>query len=239
MATSSRRLIHVYSDPYRSVGTAVRRWTEFVTLYLGVPLLLRFVASPRFLLPVLWLAGAVVWSCLSLTRWPDRFRVLYAWDGTRSQLNVVVLRFAVAALALTLLLALFEPQALFGLPRHNPLLWGVIMIAYPLISVCPQGIVYRVFYDARYAALFGSRTRLSLVVGAAVFSLAHLPFRNPWALAFTFVGGLMFLSSYRATRRVGLSNVEHALYGDFIFTVGWGKYLYHGTQALIETAAGG
>ena len=238
MERSSEQLIRVYEDPYRSVGAAVVRWVEFVVLYLGVPLVLRFVAPPRFLLPILWLAGAVVWSCLSFSRWPDRFRVLYAWDGTRPRCKTVLLRFAGAALALTLLLALLEPGALLGLPRRNPLLWGLILICYPLISVCPQGVVYRVFYEARYAALFGARPRLSLVVGAAVFSAAHLPFRNPWAMAFTFVGGLLFLSSYRATGRVGLSNAEHALYGDFLFTIGWGKYLYHGTQAMLDAVGG-
>ncbi len=238
MTQSVEQVIRVYEDPYCSVGAAVGRWAEFAALYLGVPLVLRFVAPPRFLLPILWLAGAVVWICLACSRWFDRPRVLYAWDGTRPRLKTVLLRFAGGALALTLLLALLEPGALLGLPRRDPLLWGLILVCYPLISVCPQGIIYRVFYEARYAALFGANRRLSLVAGAVVFSAAHLPFRNPWALAFTFVGGLLFLSSYRATGRVGLSNAEHALYGDFLFTIGWGKYLYHGTQAMVEAVGG-
>ena len=210
----------LYAAPYRSPATAIWRWLEFTLLYIGVPLALRFWAPPHALLPVLWLAGAFVWACLACKQWPERRRVLYAWDGAGARFKTVLWRFGFAALALTLLLAVLEPGALFNLPRHKRLLWGVIMVCYPLISVCPQGIIYRVFYDARYAALFGPNPRVSLVVGAAVFSLAHLPFRNPWALAFTFVGGLLFLSTYRATRRVSLANVEHALYGDFIFTVG-------------------
>ncbi len=238
MEQSPEHVIRVFEDPYRSAGAAAGRWIEFAALYLGVPLVLCFAAPPYFLLPVLWLAAAAVWGCLAFSRWPGRRRVLYAWDGTRPRLKIVLLRFAGAAPALTLLLALHEPGALLGLPRRDPFLWGLVMVCYPLISVCPQGVVYRVFYEARYAALFGANRRLSLVAGAAVFGIAHLPFRNPWALAFTFVGGLLFLSSYRATGRVGLSNAEHALYGDFLFTIGWGKYLYHGTQAMVEAVGG-
>jgi membrane protease YdiL (CAAX protease family) len=129
-----------------------------------------------------------------------------------------------------------DPNSLLRILRHNPTLWSVIMVAYPLLSVLPQGVIYRRFYQARYAPLFGTHQRLSLVIGAAVFSLAHLTFRNHWALLFTFIGGLMFLSTYRTTRRSTMANIEHALYGDFIFTIGWGKYLYHGTQALAEAA---
>ncbi|MEI8353379.1 MAG: CPBP family glutamic-type intramembrane protease [Lentisphaerota bacterium] len=228
----------VYGNPYRSRAAALWRWVEFVALYIGVPLTLRLWASTHALLPVLWVAGAVIWFSLTRKTWPERMRVLYAWDGGRHRIKPVLLRFLGAALTLTLGLALFEPGALFGLPRQKPVLWGLIMLCYPVISVCPQGIIYRVFYEARYAALFGAHPRVSLIAGAAVFSLAHLPFRNPWALVFTFFGGLMFLSTYRATRRVGFSNLEHALYGDFLFTVGWGKYLYHGTQALAESVTG-
>jgi len=228
----------IYGNPYRSRAVALWRWAEFAALYIGVPLALRFLVPARALLPVLWVAGAVIWFSLSRKPWPDRMRVLYAWDGGRYRIKPVLLRFLAAALILTLALALFEPDVLFSLPRQKPVLWGMILIGYPLISVCPQGIIYRVFYEARYTALFGAHSRVSLIAGAAVFSLAHLPFRNPWAMLFTFFGGLMFLSTYRATRRVGLSNLEHALYGDFLFTVGWGKYLYHGTQAIAEAVTG-
>ena len=35
-----------------------------------------------------------------------------------------------------------------------------------------------------------------------------------------------------------LANAEHALYGDFLFTVGWGSYFYEGTQAMAAAVAG-
>ena len=63
-------------------------------------------------------------------------------------------------------------------------------------------------------------------------------FRNPWALLFTFAGGLLFLPTYRRTGSMLLANAEHALYGDFLFTVGWGRFFYEGTQAMAAAVAG-
>ena len=107
------------------------------------------------------------------------------------------------------------------------------MLAYPVLSVYPQAIIFRALYEYRYASLFRGRW-VAWVVGAAVFSFAHLPFGNAWALGFTFLGGLLFLRTYRRTQSVPVSCLEHALYGDLLFTVGWGIYLFHGgTQALL------
>ena len=108
-------------------------------------------------------------------------------------------------------------------------------VAYPVVSVLPQGILYRALFEKRYAA--GLAPALSLLLGAALFSWAHVVFRNVWACAFTFVGGLFFLSTYRRTGSLLFSGIEHALYGDFLFTIGWGTYFYEGTQAAMRAAA--
>jgi membrane protease YdiL (CAAX protease family) len=88
------------------------------------------------------------------------------------------------------------------------------------------------FY-ARYASLFRTESR-SWLAGAAVFSLAHLVFANGWALALTFVGGLFMNRMYRRTGSLLASNLEHAVYGQLVFTTGWGRFLYHGTTRLLE-----
>ena len=40
---------------------------------------------------------------------------------------------------------LFEPERLFAFVRQRPLVWALVIILYPVLSVYPQGIVYRVF----------------------------------------------------------------------------------------------
>ena len=186
----------------------------------------------HWLLPVLWVVGLTVGAGLLACRGFERRR-LVSWSGWRQEMPSILLRFAVAAVLLTALLWLHRPDYLFSLPRTQPGFWALVMLAYPVLSVCPQALAFRALYEYRYASLFGNG-KVSWVVGAAVFSFAHLPFWNVWALGFTFVGGLMFLRTYRRTKSLPLSSLEHALYGDLLFTLGWGIYLVHGgTQGLL------
>ena len=55
----------------------------------------------------------------------------------------------------------------------------------------------------------------------------HFIFRNPWALAFTLIGGLFFSQTYARTRSLRLVCFEHALYGNFMFTIGIGEFFHH------------
>ena len=78
-----------------------------------------------------------------------------------------------------------------------------------------------------------TRMLTRFAIGAAFFAWAHIVFHNVWACAFTFVGGLFFLSTYRRTGSLLFAAVEHALYGDFLFSIGWGAFFYEGTQAAL------
>src|SRR5690554_5566867 len=132
-----------------------------------------------------------------------------------------------------LLVLAIEPDWLWHLPRANPRLWLLIMFFYPLLSVYPQGILYRALYYRRYARLFGQGWTARLV-GAAAFSFCHVFFLNPLALVLTLVGGWFFCRTYERTRSLPVSNLEHALLGALLFTIGLGRFLYHGTQALFN-----
>jgi membrane protease YdiL (CAAX protease family) len=114
---------------------------------------------------------------------------------------------------------------MFNLVRAHPLLWALIMLLYPVLSVYPQGVIYRAFLMRRYQPLFGSDWGL-ILASAVAFSLMHLIFRNPIALILTFVGGLLFAWRYRQTGSLVVSSFEHALYGCFLFTLGLGRYFY-------------
>ena len=70
-----------------------------------------------------------------------------------------------------------------------------------------------------------------LVVASAVaFSFAHIIFRNPIAIIFTLVGGLLFAWRYAETGSLFTSSFEHALYGCWMFTIGLGEYFYKGAR---------
>lgn len=217
-------------------GVRMRRLgIEFVLLYVGLPLALlaaRWLGCKVPVLPFLWAAAYPAAVCL-VRRYGWGAKELVGFSLTRPQAGHLLLRVAIAAAVLTGGILLVAPEQLFELPRRSPSLWALVMLCYPVLSVFPQGILYRGLFYARYASLFGSERRAWLA-GALAFSLAHLVFVNVWAVALTFVGGLFINRTYRKTGSLMASGLEHALYGQIVFTVGWGRFLYHGTVRLLE-----
>ena len=213
----------------------ISRIAEFVALYFGVPLLLRSAQLAHLrvpVIPVLLLASAIVFAVLWRDPTFDRSSLTAFRIPAREALRVL-LRFLICGALLALLLAWRAPKLFFSFPRANPVFWTVVMIAYPVISVYPQGILYRAFYLHRYAECFPERLRLP--AGALAFSFAHILFGNLYAPLFTFFGGLLFLDSYRRTHSLLFSGLEHSLYGDFLFTIGWGAFFYEGTIRLLSS----
>ncbi|HMO25614.1 MAG TPA: CPBP family intramembrane metalloprotease, partial [Tepidisphaeraceae bacterium] len=123
---------------------------------------------------------------------------------------------------------LIDPSRPFAFPRQRPDVWVMVMLLYPIFSVLPQTLIYRVFFFHRYASLF--RTRTGLIVAATlVFAVGHLMFHSWVAIALTLAGGLLFSIRYATTRSAPLSAIEHALFGQMAFTLGYGMFLYHGS----------
>jgi hypothetical protein len=132
--------------------------------------------------------------------------------------------FTVAAVAGV---AIFDRAHLFDLPREQPLLWSLIVVFYPLLSVYPQEVLFRAFLLHRYAPLFRD-DRVAAAAGAVAFGFAHLLFDNVLAVVLTVGGGWIFARRYQRSRSLMVVSVEHALYGITIFTVGLGRLFYHG-----------
>ena len=224
----------------------MNRTLESVLLYLGLPAILAFlpqwierrwgVRLNAWVVPTLLAAAAVALAYLRRAGLLARGEATRLCGVPRREWARMLARFAASAALLSALLALYRPDWLLSFPRSSPRFWLFVCVAYPLVSVLPQGILYRALWEKRYAD--GLSRTASLVLGAAFFAWAHIVFRNVWACAFTFVGGLFFLSSYRRTGSLLFSGIEHALYGDFLFTIGWGAFFYEGTQAALRAAAG-
>ncbi len=132
--------------------------------------------------------------------------------------------FFVIAIVTSLFVYFNNASNLFYVPRTNLSLFFIILLVYTFLSVWQQEIIYRTFFFKRYERLFSS-TKLLLFVNAIVFSLAHIFFRNTLVLVLTFVGGVLFALTYLKFRSTTLVSIEHALYGNWLFTVGMGKML--------------
>ena len=99
------------------------------------------------------------------------------------------------------------------------------MVSYPVLSVYPQGIIFRAYFVHRFRPLF-LRQSWMILASAAGFAFTHIIYRNPVALVFSFAGGVIFTWRYHRTGSLFVSSFEHALYGCWMFTVGLGPYFY-------------
>jgi uncharacterized protein len=201
---------------------------ELIVLFVVLPLAFRFKLIPIPPIPSLWLLAAY---CLCrLLRDPafDRNR-LWSPAALPAQLAQIFVIFAVCAAVVGAGVYFFAPRLLFNFVRRSPVVWAIVMVLYPVLSVYPQGIIYRAFIIERYRGLFPHAAML-IALSAVAFSFAHIIFRNPIAAGFTLIGGVLFAWRYAETGSLFTSSFEHALYGCWMFTIGLGEYFYKGAR---------
>jgi membrane protease YdiL (CAAX protease family) len=207
---------------------------EFLLVFVALPLGYRFSPVRIPALPLLWIVVAYAWWQLLRDPRFDRAK-LWNWAPLPSRLGVILCIFLVAAVLLWLGVRRFAPNLEWNFVRQQPVFWAVVMVAYPVVSVYPQGLLYRAFFFERYAALFPGKWAM-ILASAAAFAFLHIIFRNWLAVVLTFLGGILFASRYAETGSLATSSFEHALYGCWLFTVGLGQYFYHGTIAAVGSA---
>jgi len=201
-------------------------WLEFAVLYIGAPLLILFFQQRFVMLAVLWLGALFIHRFLR-----RRYQVSHSqewnWAGFRAGVRRVMLRFAILATVIAILVRYFTPESFLSFPRQQPELWLLVMVLYPILSVWPQELIYRTFMFCRYYPLFGE-ARGYVVASALVFGFVHVIFLNWIAPIMTFIGGALFAASYRKHQSLALSCFEHSLYGCLVFTIGLGSYFFTG-----------
>lgn len=141
--------------------------------------------------------------------------------------KAMLLFFALTAAVTVGLTWWLVPGRLFAMPRYSPELWQRILLYYPLLSVLPQGVIYRTLFFERYRVLFPGNAA-AIGASAFAFGLAHLFFLNWVAVALTVAGGAAFGWAYLERRSFWFANLLHAFAGWSIFTAGLGIYFYHG-----------
>jgi membrane protease YdiL (CAAX protease family) len=202
----------------------VQQAFELLVLYVGVPIAIQAGLLPRVPILILLLGAAGCTTALLIDPRFDR-TLLFNASGAMAHAANMLAGFAVLGAIVVALVVWLARGDLFDLLRTRPRLWALVMIFYPVASVYPQELIYRAFFFYRYASLFPGRS--GVVASAAVFSIGHVFFRRPWvAMSLTFVGGLLFAYHYLESRSLLLASIEHALFGQLVFTVGLGRYFY-------------
>ncbi|MDR3425415.1 MAG: CPBP family glutamic-type intramembrane protease [Alphaproteobacteria bacterium] len=200
---------------------------ECAVLFVLMPMLV--YRHPTRLDVHLGLLLVAVYAAVILNKTPG-FSWREAWRGRRltaREVKLIAARFIVSTFGIFLLTRLIEPRGVFSFPTQRPVFWLIVMILYPFLSALPQEMVFRCFFFRRYAALFPHKGAM-LFASAFVFGFTHIVFHNPISPILSFICGFFLAASYLAHDSLKKAAIEHALYGDMVFTVGLGYYFLVG-----------
>jgi membrane protease YdiL (CAAX protease family) len=201
---------------------------EFAVVFFGLPLFIYFRVLPNLPIAYLIVAGFATFFVLRQDPGFDSV-ALFTWGNVHQQLLPLLLRDLVLLVLLGVAVRVFAPELLFSFVKSNPRFWAVVMVLYPLVSVYPQELLYRAFFFHRYASLFGSGW-VMLFASAVAFGFVHIIFGNWLAVGLCVVGGLLFSFTYHSSGSLLLTCLDHAIFGNFIFTIGLGRFFYHGSR---------
>ncbi|HTB92406.1 MAG TPA: CPBP family intramembrane glutamic endopeptidase [Candidatus Sulfotelmatobacter sp.] len=201
---------------------------EYAAFFLAVPLLIYYRRIPN--LPIPYLLVIALLAFLALRADPTFcFSQLTSWGNIRPFLASILIRDAVCLLGLGIAVYFLAPQLLFSLIRQSRGLWALVFVLYPLLSVYPQEFLYRAFFFHRYQPLFGQGWGM-MAASALAFGFVHIIFRNWLAVGLCVIGGFLFSLTYQTSGSFLLACLDHAIFGDFLFTIGLGQYFYHGSR---------
>lgn len=203
-------------------NSRTRLISEFIILYLILPLLIMLDFLPVPLLLILLVLGIAVHLFLYHDPTFNRNNFINWKSGRREVWKIILLFIPLGALMVVLIWKI-DKTKLFYLPSSNPWFLLLISIFYPVFSVVPQGLAYRALFFHRYGSLFYGNT-LKIIISAAVFSFGHILYKNALVLILAFIAGLIFAYRYRKTDSLLISILEHSLYGVWLFTCGLGYF---------------
>ena len=199
---------------------------EWVLLFWALPALM-LLAGPGFPIPIPLMVATVVITIYLVRNREFANKSFFSRGDLKTFGQSLLWRVPLVSVCLLALTLWLEPDQLFYFPREHPLIWVMVMLLYPVFSAFPQEIIYRAFFFHRYGKLFRS-TRLLMAMSAICFAFVHVAYGNVVGPLLTLPAGVLFVTTYSRQRSILLTAVEHGIYGALLFTVGLGKYFFHG-----------
>ena len=211
-------------------------WLELCAFFVAAPLALHVLVhdykQPLFIvLPAMFIIIAFM---LLIDGRFITYKILTVGVSLRHLVHILG-TFVILGALVALYAKSYYPGRYLSFATRAPDLWLKIMILYPLISASTQEIMFRVFFFHRYRELFGRQTWLLVLASATLFAYAHIVFENWPAIWISFLGGLIFAWRYERTRSFWAVFIEHSLFGNLIFTIGFGRFFYTGVSNLGAT----
>lgn len=209
------------------------RSLELVLIFIFVPLVFLAFRLPPYVLPIT-LFALMVYALVMIKKDNPEYSFRQLWFPAKPKQEKAILqhvftRFVVVGTILFSLTGLLLPQQFVLLAREQPVTWLIASLLYPLLSVYPQEIIYRVFFFQRYRTLFSDPHRLYWL-NIGLFGFVHIIYGNIIAVALSVAGGMFFAKTYLASRSLRLTVIEHVLYGEVILFAGLGSYFFYGNE---------
>ena len=197
---------------------------EFLVIYFLIPLLVILInlfLSEKKIFIFLPLFLVFCLSLYLLKKTPN-----FSFDSLKKKIDwkfffFISLVFVISGFFYTVVL---DSNLLFNLPKNFFYLWLAVMILYPIFSVIPQEIIFRVLFFERYSSLFKNKF-LYLILNSIVFAYIHLVFQNFHAFFITLVTSPIFAHAY-INKSFKTCFLTHTIGGQLIFTYGLGKYFF-------------
>lgn len=206
------------------MGKKILRYTEFLVLFIGIPMLLYF--DRHIIHPTILLMPVLLFVILIL-RYRTSFRAseLVYIKISRKEWIINILVVIISAVLLLGATLIFSKDTLFNLPRKNPLIFIAFCFFYPLFSAYGQEIIYRTFLFHRYKLIFSSRAGF-IMASSLTFSFIHIIYYSPVSMILTLFLGFYVSYVYWRTRSVLFTAILHGILGIIIFAVGLGQYFW-------------
>lgn len=206
-----------------SFANRFRLWIELILIFIGGPMAfyVNSFSIPKSI-PLLAVFLMALISLLVSKKYSKKSFGLNGFNGWK----VLFIRLAITLSSIVILtMATLPSERIFYLPIHNTWLWIAIMIFYPIWSAFTQEVIYRGFFFFRYQKLM-SNSKLFALLNGVLFGFLHIIFKNWIAVVGAATIGVVWAYTYSKHRSILIVSLEHAIVGDFIFTIGLGYYFY-------------
>ncbi|MDB4533796.1 CPBP family intramembrane metalloprotease [Vicingaceae bacterium] len=196
--------------------------TELILLFFAVPIILFLDVIP--LLKLVSVLSAVVYVIITSRK--NKLITLNSLlsFSIKTHWKRLLLTSVIVLSSSLIFMYLWHPEDMFIVVMRSPSLWIIIIFVYAFLSVIPQELLYRSFFFSRYKDLFKNQNYLFLI-NIIVFPLAHIFLKNWLVLLVTLIGGIIFTLTYKKSKSLLITSLEHAIYGNWLFTIGMGEML--------------
>ena len=203
----------IFNSPAYMVG-------EFVLFYVFFPFIANHFLNGWFKIIPLFL---IAFLFLYLLLQDPNFDRTVLTRFNKSYLGKSILRIVLISVLVVWFSWWIFPELFLMYPVENFESYVITFFLYPVASVFPQEIIYRVYYFHRYHKVVPQKYLLMLS-NAFIFGLTHFIYGNWVAPIATFLAGWIFIYNYYQTRSLLHVSLEHYIYGLIMFTVGLGYF---------------